>query len=480
MDAADSKDRLIEQLQKENAQLRQELELCQQQLRAALARVAELEAILRRHFPGSGGTPPPAHKPPKPAKPPKGRRRRGAQPGHKGHHRELLPLEQVTQIHTQLPSQCERCQEPLRGQDPQPLRHQVVEIPPLQPQVTEYRCHRLRCTACGHFTRAALPPGVPAGRFGPRLCGLVALCTGVYRLSKRSLEQLLRDLLGLKLSLGSVCALEQRVSQALQAPVQQALEALPQQGVANCDETGWRQSHHKAWLWVVVTAACTVFRIAKSRGADVVKQLLGPGYGGTLGSDRWSAYRFVPLGQRQLCWAHLLRDFQELVDAGGDGARLGKELLRLGRRVMRQWHRVRDGTRPLEQLARRLKPVRRALEASLRMGAMYFTGKARALSRELLRQERALWRFTLVEGVEPTNNSAERALRHAVLWRRSSFGTQSPQGSLFVERILTVRATLRQQGRCVLTYLTQACTAALHHQPPPSLLPLAACPACAG
>lgn len=184
-----------------------------------------------------------------------------------------------------------------------------------------------------------------------------------------------------------------------------------------------------AWLWVVVTAVATVFRIAHSLGAAVCKELLGAHYPGTLGSDRWSAYRFVPLQQRQLCWAHLLRDFQELIDAGGDGARLGQELLGLGRRVLRLWHRVRDGTLPFEQLAGRMSPLRRALVASLREGAMYYAGRARALSRELLRQEPALWRFTRVPSVEPTNNCAERALRHAVLWRRCSFWTQSPEGS---------------------------------------------------
>ena len=463
MDAADPKDLLIAQLR--------------EQLAAALARIAELEAILRRHFPGAPGSPPAPAKPPMPPKLSRPRRRRGAQPGHKGRHRQLLPAEQVTHIQSQLPSHCARCQLPLRGLDPAPLRHQVVEIPPIHPLVTEYRCHRLRCAACGFFTRAALPADVSSSCFGPRLCALVALCTGAYRMSKRSLEQFLRDVLGVKLCLGTVCALEQRVSHALQTPMQQALDALPQQPIVHADETSWRQRHCKAWLWVICTAAVTVFRIAKSRGSAVCKQLLGADFGGTLCSDRWSAYRFIPLAHRQLCWAHLLRDFQELIDAAGDGARLGQELVGLGLRAMRLWHRVRDGTLPFEQLHRRMSPLRSAVGACLREGALYYSGKARTLSRELLRQEPALWRFTQVAGLEPTNNRAERALRHAVLWRRASLGTQSAQGSLFVERLLTVRATLRQQGRCVLTYLTQACTAALQHHSPPSLLPYAAGPA---
>jgi transposase len=458
----DPKDVLIAQLRKENQELRAQLSVAQ-------ARIGELEATLRRHFPSASG---PLAKPPQPPKiKAKRRRKRGAQPGHRPHQRTLLPPEQVTEIKTQLPAACSRCQEPLAGLDPEPLRHQVLEIPPITPQVTEYQLHRLVCRQCGSSTRAALPQGVSASAFGPRLGALMALCSGCYRMSKRNLEQFLRDVLGVKLCLGSVCAVQQRVSDALAAPMQQALEALPQQAVVNCDETSWRQSRSKAWLWVVVSAVVTVFRIAKSRGACVCKELLGEPFGGTLGSDRWSAYSFIPLSQRQLCWAHLLRDFQELVDAGGDGARLGSELLRLSKKVLRLWHRVRDGTLPFDKLEERMAPVRSALRAQLRQGLLFFSGKARALSRDLWQKEEALWRFTRVQGVEPTNNAAERALRHAVLWRRSSFGTDSRAGSDFVERILTVTATLRQQGRNVLDYLTLACTAALRNAPAPSLLP---------
>lgn len=468
MSERDPKDERIEQLQKENEELRRQLSIAQ-------ARIAELEATLRRHFPGAAG---PSPRPPQPpARKGKRRRKRGGQPGHPPHHRELLPPEQVTEIKPQKPACCARCQAPLGGLDPTPLRHQVVEVPPLTPQVTEYQLHRLVCQKCGAATRAGLPEGVCASPFGPRLCALMALCSGCYRMSKRNLEQFLRDVLGVKLCLGSVCAVQQRVCDALAVPMQQAVSALPAQAVVNCDETSWRQSRKKAWLWVVVSAVATVFRIANSRGASVCQQLLGKDFGGTLGSDRWSAYSFIPLSQRQLCWAHLLRDFEELIDAGGDGARLGRELHRLGKKGMRLWHRVRDGTLPFPKLQQRIAPLRAAFSAQLRQGTLFFAGKARALCRDLWKKEVALWRFTQVPGVEPTNNCAERALRHAVLWRRSSFGTDSRCGSDFVERILTVTATLRQQGRSVLDYLTQSCTAAVRNAPPPPLLPSAPAPA---
>lgn len=199
--------------------------------------------------------------------------------------------------------------------------------------------------------------------------GFEIAAPGCYRMSKRNLEQFLRDVLGVKLCLGSVSTLEQRTSRALQAPMQEALVALPKQALANCDETSWRQAPKKAWLWVAVTAVVTVFRIAHSRGARVYKELLGAGYAGTLCSDRWSAYSFLPLAQRQLGWAHLLRDFQELCDAGGDGARLGRELLRLGRKVMRQWHRVRDGTLPFSKRSKRLAPLQSVHYTTLHKGS---------------------------------------------------------------------------------------------------------------
>ena len=468
------RDATIALLQATVAQREEVIEQYQGQLAQAQAHIAQLEATLRRHFKeppssGSEATQRPAKRPRRSS------RKRGAQPGHPGHARPLLPSQQVTYVVTLLPDSCSHCGRALAGIDEAPSRHQVVEVPPLIPEVTEYRCSQLRCGPCGTRTRASLPPGVPTSCFGPRLGSMVAICTGKYHLSKRMVEELLTDFVGVDLSLGAVCRLEQTVSSALQEPVAQAMQSIQSAAVVHQDETSWWQQNGKAWLWVAVTALVTVFRIALSRGNKICKQMLGETFSGTLISDRYSSYRWLPDDQRQVCWSHLKRDFQEMEQAGGYGARLGKDLGTQTRRLFRYWHRVKAGTLPWSELESKLKPVRRQVRELLQEGALWHTGKARTLSRELLKHEQALWRFAQVPGVEPTNNAAERALRSAVLWRRGSFGTQSQRGSEFVERILTVVATLRQQGRNVLEYLTAACQAQLSRLPAPSLLPAGAC-----
>ena len=451
------------------ALLQAELEQREQQLAEAQARVAQLQAQLLRHF--KVPPEPPATTPLPPQRAPRRRRKRGAQPGHPGHSRALVPIEQVSRVVECLPARCADCGQDLSGTDPEPVRHQVVEVPPVTPQVTEYRLHQRVCSACGARTREPLPAGVPCTAFGPRLTSMVAVLTGKYHLSKRGVEELLADFVGVSLSLGSVWKLEQTVSGALAAPVAEAMESVPAAKVVHQDETSWWQQNGKAWLWVAVTAVVTVFQIALSRGKSVCQQMLSKDFGGTLVSDRYGSYLWVPDGQRQFCWAHLKRDFQELEQAGGYGARLGRDLGAQTRRLFRYWHRVRDQTLPWSQLKAKLQPVRREVRKLLEEGALWHTGKAQSLCKELLQHEPALWRFAEVAGVEPTNNAAERALRQAVLWRRGSFGTQSLEGSWFVQRILTIVATLRQQGRNVLEYLTAACQAQLDHLPAPSLLP---------
>jgi len=315
---------------------------------------------------------------------------------------------------TLVPQVCDGCGQALLQKDGEPVRHQVVEVPPLGPQVTEYRCHLGHCPKCGTTTRAKLPPGVPTTCLGPRLCALLVLLTGKFHLSKRRVEELLWDVLGAKLSLGAVCKVEKTLSQALKEPVQEAMDTVPFSPVVHQDETSWCQQNRKAWLWVAVTAVVTVFRIAFRRGRKVCQQMLGNDYGGTLVTDRWSAYLFVDDSKRQFCWAHLLRDFEELVAGGGDGARLGTELLGQARRLFRLWHRVRDQTLSFETFQRKVAPIRQAVQELLRQGALFYSGKAKTLSQQLLRHEPALWRFTREPGIEPTNNAAERALRQAV------------------------------------------------------------------
>jgi transposase len=397
-------------------------------------------------------------------------RPRGGQPGHALHQRPLLPPDQT---HTLKPFACRRCGQPLEGADEQPLRHQVLELPPIRPTVTEYQLHRLACPCCGTSTCAPLPAGVPVHRTGPRLQAAVAVLTGAYRLSKRQAEALCEDLFGVPLSAGAACDLEQHTSAALRPVVEPLREYVRTQPI-NMDETGWRENRQRGWLWAAVTAGVTLFHIARARSGAVVRRLLGPGFSWVLTSDRFSAYNWLAQRRRQVCWAHLKRDFQAMMDRGGAAREVGNTLMCLVQDVFTWWYRVRDGTpEPMsratfQQYVGRLRP---RFREALAEGARCPCARAAGTCREILKVERARWTFARVEGIEPTNNAAERALRHAVLWRKSSYGTDSEAGSRFVERVLSVVATCRQQGRNVLDYLTACCQAAADHATPPSLLP---------
>jgi transposase len=414
---------------------------------------------------------PPSSDPPHvkraPPRPPSGRRS-GGQPGHA---RQQRPLLEPTQPPLVLkPSACRQCGQALTGTDPQPLRHQVLELPAFRPEVTEYQLHRLRCAGCGRTTCAALPPGAPTGGQGPRLQAAVALLTGAYRLSKRQVAGLCADLLGTPLSAGQVCAVEAEAVAAT-APVVAALRAYVHDQPANVDETGWWQKQDRAWLWSVVTRCVTVFVLALSRAAAVAQELIDPSAGQVITTDRYKGYDWLPLYQRQICWAHLRRDFQAMVDRGNAGSALGEELLVFAEDVFTQWYRVRDGTIRRATLRKYVDSQRPWFRDRLEAGRGCGCAKTAAVCRDLLRLEPALWTFTRVDGVEPTNNAAERGFRHAAQWRRSSHGTESAGGSRFVEQILTVVATCRQQGRDVWAYLTACCRAYHHGDPPPSLLP---------
>jgi transposase len=282
---------------------------------------------------------------------------------------------------------------------------------------------------------------------------------------------MLSDCFGVDLGLGSIFGLEQTTSEALAQPVEAAKGYVKDQSVVNIDETGWRQEHGKAWLWTAVTAWVTVFAIRWSRGSRVVKELLGDPLGKVVGSDRFSAYSFLPVLVRQICWAHLVREFQAFVDRGGESAPIGEALLVQADRMFDWWYRVRDGTLKRSSFRTYISTVRIRIRELLRQGEHCAHASTAATCKKILKVEPALWTFVRKEGVEPTNNAAERALRHGVLWRKTSFGTQSAQGSRFVERMMTVIATLRQQNRNVLDYLTAACEAVLQGDPPPSLLP---------
>jgi transposase len=400
----------------------------------------------------------------------------GGQPGHAAHQRAVVPPERVDRIVDHRPARCAQCGVvlPVTALTDDFVAHQVTEVPPLRAEVTEHRLHRVRCAACGAPTRAALPPEVPTGAFGPRLQATVAVLSGRYRLSRREVADVCDTVLDAPLCVGSVDRLCQATSDALATPMAAVVATLPTAPVVNADETGWRQAGQSRWLWTVVTTLATVFVIATSRGSGVIKGLLGEAFAGILGSDRWSAYGWLDVASRQVCWAHLARDWQALIDRGGAAAPLGRRGVALTRALFRAWHRFRDGAVDRAGLRGELVPVQAGFERLLDDGAACADPKAAGLCRALDRLWPALWTFVDEEGVEPTNNAAERALRPAVLWRKGSFGTQSDGGARFVERLLTVTATCKQQRCSVLAYLTAVCTAAQLGQPIPSLLPVMA------
>lgn len=437
------------------------------------AEVAELQEQLNRN--SNNSSQPPSSDGPnvasKTARPPKRKRSQGGQPGHQGTTRKLVPLEQVNESYDLKADQCRQCGERLTGTDPEPYRHQVTDIPPVVAEVTEYRLHSLTCPACGTESRAELPTGVPSTAFGPRLQAMVALLTGRYHLSKRDVVEVMSDFFQADLSLGSVSTLEQRTSQAIEPPVNEAHQYVKQQPVVYLDETGWFEGHQRAWLWVAATAWVTVFLIRSSRGGQVVRELLTATGTNIVVSDRWSAYNWLLPLLRQLCWAHLRRDFQAFIDRGGFSQLVGEALLAQVELMFDWWYRVRDGTMPRLTFQQKMETLQHNVGYLLRLGSTCPHSKTAATCRNILKREAALWTFVRVAGVEPTNNLAERQVRPGVLWRKRSFGTQSQSGSRFAERIMTVVATLKQQHRNILDYLTDACQAANWGKPAPSLLP---------
>lgn len=450
-------------------------------IRGLEARVTALEAMvqqlreqLQQDSPTSSR--PPSRDPPqavakRPRRPPTGRRP-GGQPGHEGQTRALVPVEEVNVVIPVKPERCRRCQQPLQGEDHQPQRHQVIEVPPVKPVITEDQVHRLVCPACGDATRAELPAGVPPGGFGPRVQAITALCTGVYHLSKRTTQSVLQDLFGVPLCVGTISSLEHATVQAVAEAVAEARAYVQGQPTAYLDETGWREGGQRAWLWTAVTAYVTVFVVRLSRSAKVAQELLGEQFWGWLITDRWRAYSWYPIWRRQLCWAHLLRDIEAMVTRGGRSQEIGEALQVQARQMFHGWHRVCGGTLTHASFRTYMQPIRWEVERLLEAGQTCGAPKTEGTCREILKRRQALWTFVRHEGVEPTNNAAERAIRPGVLWRKGSFGTHSADGSRFVEAMMTVAATLKPQHRHVLDYLTAACEAALYGEPPPSLLPI--------
>ena len=435
--------------------------------------LAELKAELAglRKTPQNSSLPPSSQHPH--AKPPiakpRSKKKSGGQPGHPKRERALIPTEQCSEVVSRKPAACRRCGGQLTGNDPLPLRHQVWELPEVKPLVTEYQLHRLFCPGCGVTTCGRLPPGVPASQAGPRLVALTALLMGCFRQSKRRVALFLEQVLGQPCSPGWVVKLQKQATAALQSPYDQLAKQLPTEDQLGIDETPTKEGSAKAWLWGFVATTFTVFAIRTSRAATILGDLLTEQFSGVVNCDR--AKMYWCLGRLQWCWAHLKRDFQALIDDQDQQVkRLGRDLMRPTKAMFRHWARYRDGTITRRGFERLMKPIRREVEALLLRGL--FSGNARLMGmcQELYDHRDWLWAFVEIEGLEPTNNASERALRHAVIWRKLSFGTQSAHGSRFVETMLTVVETCRQQSRNTFAFITAAVQAHFSDQSAPGLL----------
>jgi transposase len=459
----------------------EEIELLRSQLTALATELASLRERIGRSSRNSS-------KPPSSDglgfKPPERRkgsgRNRGGQPGHPGSGPELLPIERVDEVVDHHPDACRRCGTLLQevGEDPDPMRHQVIEIPPITPLVIEHRLHRLVCPCCSTSTCATLPADVEASHYGPRLSALVGLLGSAFPLSFSKTQALLQQLVGVEMSCGAIARVRQRLSSALAEPMAQALAAARRQPVAYVDETGAPTGNadgnnptgKRGWQWVMVTAVVTVFVQGLSRSTAAAIELLGNAFGGIVVSDRFSAYNHLPVMQRQLCWAHLIRDLTAIAERPGASAEFGAELLGLQQQLFGHWHHYREGKIDWPALQQSCRPIRQAFETTLQrvVELGYQRGERTPWAstvrtcQQLQKVRGGLWTFLETRGIEPTNNAAERALRQSVIQRKISHGVQSASGAICRSRLLTVTTTLRQQGRDVWEFLEQAWIA--HHR----------------
>lgn len=398
------------------------------------------------------------------------KRSRGGQPGHPKHERTLLPLGECDDVVVLKPTCCRGCGSALEGADPDPLRHQVWEIPQPQPVVIEYQRHRLTCP-CGCSTCAPLPVGVPEHTSGPRLIAFATFLMACCRLSKSKAAFAMQTLFGVPVSPALMVKLQSHATAALGPCYQELKAALPATKIANCDETPTKQGSQKAWIWTAATPCFTVFVIALTRAASVIQGMLGTSYRGTIGTDRYGSYNAFNKN-RQICWAHLKRDFQALIDAGGQAEFIGQQLMLCLQKMFAHWRGYCDGKFGRAALKHRIaNDARMPMWQVLQKGLCVGHRPTRALCQDLIKRWEQLWRFVETPGVEPTNNRAEQVLRHAVIWRKLSFGTQSAAGSQFVETLLSIIETCRQQKRNLIDVITAAVEAHLNKQPAPSLLP---------
>jgi transposase len=400
----------------------------------------------------------------------KGKRNRGGQRGHAGVTRSLLPESEVDYIEKyQPPSLCE-CGGEVKLTDDY-LRHQIHDIPLITTVVTEHQLFFGCCEGCGKTHQAELPPHIPTGMLGPYLLALIATLTSDYKMSKRDVKRFLMDFYSLSICIATVKRAEETVSAALEKPVNEAKDYVKEQEIVNADETSHAECGKRMWPWVAVTGVVAIFLITATRSKKAAKELLGAAFKGILGSDRYPAYLWVGAQHRQICWAHLKRDFKKISERTGKSKWIGLRLLVYTNRLFHYWHQVRDGTITREHFKKLMEPIQRNVELLLVAGTTAGHLKTQGTCSEILKIKAALWTFIDKINVEPTNNIAEQVLRKIVIWRKVCFGTWSANGTLYLERIMTVLASCRLQNQSVYGFLCEAIQAHLEKRKSPSLLP---------
>lgn len=451
----------------------------QQVLDKAHKRVRNLEERLGQNSRNS-------HKPPSSDPPsvpkrdpePPSERNPGGQIGHEGKKRDLLPPDQVDRFVPYVPKRCESCDASLPEPRPQAqpwLRHQVADLPAQASEVTEHQAFAVACP-CGCINRAAIPAEVAGSCFGPRLTAFATFLVGANQVSRRQVEEIFEDVLGVPVALGTISNMEAEVTEALEAPYQEAGEVVRESEAKNIDETSWKDRNKTVWMWAAGTAAVAYFVIHAHRGFLGLNALLGGIYRGVFTSDRWKAYGRRALRLRQVCWAHLVRDFQKLVDRGGESAKVGQDAKELAGHLFAMWNDFKSGDIDRPTLRFAMRWVVKDFLVLLKRGTKLSDEKSATFCQNLLDLEPALWTYLRCEGVEPTNNHAERILRKGVLWRKRSFGSRSERGARFAERILTVVQTRRLQKKPVFPFLVEALQAHRANKPAPSLCPRAIAP----
>jgi transposase len=445
-----------------------------QRIQQLEARVEKLERELSKSSRNSSRPPssdPPGSPPRRGSKDPSGRKR-GAQDGHEGHGRPLLPAWAVDEVIEHWPGRC-RCghvfAESERVAVGSPARHQVEELPPINVRVIEHRCERLRCPECARRTRGTLPEQVAKSSFGPRLQAAVATLSVRNRVSRSDAVELIEELFGARISSGTVDAILDRAGQALAGVHEDLLERLRATTALNMDETGWRTAGERRALWGLFDQRHAYFSVERNRHEDHAKDLLAD-TAAIVTSDRWWAYTHLPLKRRQLCWAHLRRDFKAHAEGLAAEHEFGEHGLALCERVFWAWeifahtHDRRELQRTIRSLQRTYKPIIRSYAAKRARNK-----RCRGMAKNLLKAWPALWTFAAHEGVEPTNNHAERGLRSAVIYRKLSLGSQSQEGELRTARLLSAHTTCRLQRRSLFAYLTDVTAAHARGDPVPLL-----------